>query len=144
MEAHNFLLQASITIIHTQNKKKRDAKPMALARTLAQLVFSIGTSTSKVTEDNMDKSKEEDDSKEGFKEQAVIVGMQMLSGKKSKAMLLETGKEDKPGNKGTKETEFESSFVEMRKAGEEQATRMDEAPFLLVDSKEDSYNTPAS
>jgi hypothetical protein len=38
-------------------------------------VFSIGTSTSKVTEDNMDKSKEEDDSKEENNEQAVIEGM---------------------------------------------------------------------
>jgi hypothetical protein len=32
----------------------------------------------------------------------------------------------------------------MRKVGEELATRMEEEPSLLVDSKEDSYNTPAS
>ncbi len=48
---------------------------MALARTLSQSVFSIGTSTSKVTEDNTEESKEEDDSKEENKEQAVIEGM---------------------------------------------------------------------
>jgi hypothetical protein len=94
MEVHIFLLQASITTIYTQNKKKQDAMLAALARTLAQLVFSIGKSTSKVTEDDMDKSKEEDNSKEEHKQKAVIEGMQMLSGKKSKAMLLETGKED--------------------------------------------------
>jgi hypothetical protein len=64
MEAYNFSLHASITTIHTQNEKKRDAKLVALARTLAQLVFSIGTSASKVMEDDMDVSKEEDDSRE--------------------------------------------------------------------------------
>jgi hypothetical protein len=144
MEAHNFLLQALITTIHTKNEKKQDTKLVALARTLAQLVFSIGTSTSKVTEDDMDESKEEDNSKEENKEQAVIEGMQMLSGKKSKAKLLETGKEDKLGNEGTKEREFKDFDVKMRKAGEELATRMEEAPSLLVDSEEDSYNTPAS
>jgi hypothetical protein len=92
----------------------------------------------------MDKSKEEDDSKEEKKEQAVMEDMQMLSGKMSKAMLLETGKEDKLDNKGAEERKFEDPNVKMMKAVEEQATRMEEAPSLLVDSKEDSYNTPAS
>jgi hypothetical protein len=63
IEAHNFSLQALITTIHTQNEKKQDTKLVASSRTLTQLVFSIGTSISKVTEDNMDESKEEDDSK---------------------------------------------------------------------------------
>ncbi len=40
----------------------------------------------------MDKSKEEDNSEEENNKRAVTEGMQMLSGKKSKAMLLETGK----------------------------------------------------
>jgi hypothetical protein len=144
MEAHNFLSQVSITTIHTQKEMEQDAKLVALARNLAQLVFSIRTSTSKVTEGDMDKSKEEDNSKEENKEQAVIDGIQMLSGKKSKAMLLKTGKEDESDDKGTKEREFEDSDLEMRKAGEELATRMEEAPSSLVDSKEDSYNTLAS
>jgi hypothetical protein len=68
----------------------------------------------------------------------------MLSGKKSKAMLLETEEEDKLDNKGTEEREFKDPNVKMRKAGEELATRMEEEPSLLVDSKEDSYNTPVS
>ncbi len=91
----------------------------------------------------MNESKEENDSKEENKEQAVIEGMRMLSGKKSKA-LLETDKEDESDNKGTKEREFKVSDVEMRKVGEELATRMEGAASLLLDSKEDSYNTPAS
>jgi hypothetical protein len=57
---------------------------------------------------------------------------------------LETRKEDKSDDKGTEEKEFEGSNVKMRKVGEELATRMEEAPSLLVDSKEESYNTPAS
>jgi hypothetical protein len=92
----------------------------------------------------MGKSKEEDDSKEESKKQAVMEGMQMLSGKKSKAMLLESGKDDKSDDKGTEERGFKDPNVEMRKAGEELATRMEEEPSLLVDSEEDSYNTPAS
>jgi hypothetical protein len=144
MEAHNFSLQASITTIHAQNKMKQDTKSVALARTLVQLVFSIETCTSKVTEDDMDESNEEDDSKEENKEQAVLEGMQMLSGKTSKAMLLETGKEDKWDNKGTEEREFEDPDIKMRKAAEKLAMIMDEEPSLLVDSEEDSYYTPAS
>ncbi len=92
----------------------------------------------------MDKSKEEDYSKEENKEQAVIEGMLILSGTKSKAMLFDTSKEHKLANKGTKERVFMDSDIEMRKAGEETATRMDEAPSSLDDSKEDNYNTPAS
>jgi hypothetical protein len=91
IEAHIFLLQVSITTIYTQNKKKRDAKSIASARTLAKSVFSIGTMTSKVTEDDMDESKEEDDSKEECpknKEQRVVIkGMGMLSGEKNNTML---------------------------------------------------------
>jgi hypothetical protein len=70
--------------------------------------------------------------------------MKMLSGKKSKAMLLEEGKEDKLDDEGTDKREFEDPDVKIRKVGEELATRMEEEPSLLVDSKEDSYNTLAS
>jgi hypothetical protein len=62
VEAHNFSSQASITTIHTHNRKKRDAVLVATSRTLTKSVFSIGTSnrTSKVTEDDLEGSKEED------------------------------------------------------------------------------------
>jgi hypothetical protein len=79
MEAHNFSLQASITTIHMQNEKKQDATSVASARTLAKSVFSIGTSTSKVTEDDVDESEEEDNSKDGRPQnkepRSAIVGM---------------------------------------------------------------------
>ncbi len=48
----------------------------------------------------------------------------MLSGKKSKAMLLETGEEDKSDNEGAEEREFKDPAIEMRKVGEELATRI--------------------
>jgi hypothetical protein len=98
VEAQNFSSQAPITTIHTQNEKKQDARSIASARTLAKSVFSIGTTTSKFAEDNMDESKEEDNSKKGSptntEQRVAIKGMGMLSGKKSKAMLFETGKEE--------------------------------------------------
>ncbi len=61
VKAHNFSLQASITTIHTRNQKKLDAALVASAKTLTKTVFSIGTTTSKVTKDNMEDSKEEDE-----------------------------------------------------------------------------------
>ncbi len=48
-----------------QNKKKQDATSVASAKTFLKSVFGIGTSTSKVMEDDMDESEEEDDSKDG-------------------------------------------------------------------------------
>jgi hypothetical protein len=40
---------------HSVNEKKRDTKTFASVKSLAKLMFSIGTTTSKVTkEDNMD------------------------------------------------------------------------------------------
>ncbi len=152
MEAHNFSLQASITTIHTQNEKKQDAMLIASARTLTKSVFSIGTLTLKVMEDNMDESKEEDNSKEerpkNNEQRVAIKGMEMLSGKKSKAMLLETGKEeDKLDEEGSNKWEFEDSDNKMKRAAADLSKRMEEVSALLpLDSEEDkdSYNTPAS
>ncbi len=92
MEVQNFSLQALITTPHTQNEKKQDARLIASARTLKKSVFSIRTTTSKVTKDNLDEREEEDGSKEECpknKEQMIAIkGMQMLSDEKSKAMLF--------------------------------------------------------
>ncbi len=48
VEAHNFSSKASVTTIHSSNKRKRDARTVASAKTLAKSVYSINTS--KVTE----------------------------------------------------------------------------------------------
>jgi hypothetical protein len=62
MEAHNFSLMALVTSTHLQNEKNQEAKTVAFVKSLAKLVFSIGTTTSKVTNDDMDESKEDDSS----------------------------------------------------------------------------------
>jgi hypothetical protein len=59
MEAHNFSLMALVTPTHSQNEKTQDAKTVASVKSLAKLVFSIGTTTLKVTKDNMDDSEED-------------------------------------------------------------------------------------
>jgi hypothetical protein len=91
MEAHNFLSAALITSIHTRNKMKRDASLVATAKSLAKSVFSIGTTTLKVTEDKMEESEEEEDSKseqiESNQERVTIDGIGMLNSGDNKAML---------------------------------------------------------
>jgi hypothetical protein len=47
LEAHNFSLKALITWTHSKNKKKWDATLVAMAKSLAKLVFSIGTKKAK-------------------------------------------------------------------------------------------------
>jgi hypothetical protein len=157
MEAHNFLSAALIALIHTRNKKKRDASLVATAKSLAKSVFSIRTTTSKVTEDKMEKNKEEEYSKseqiESNQERVTINGIGMLNSDKNKAMLLKTGEMDKgmTGNNSnkkesskSKETKFKESADEMRRAGAALIARMEEVSIDLADteSEEDSHNTP--
>jgi hypothetical protein len=156
MEAHNFLSATSIRSIHTRNEKKRDASSVATAKSLAKSVFSIGTTTSKVTEDKMEESKEEEDSKsKQIKSNQVwitIDGIRMLNSNDNKAMLLKTGEADKdtagnePNKKESsksKENEFEESEDKTRRAGAALIARMEEASIDLADteSEEDSHNT---
>jgi hypothetical protein len=52
MEAYNFSLVQLVTSMHLVNEKKKNAKTVASVKSLAKLVFSIGTATSKVTKKN--------------------------------------------------------------------------------------------
>ncbi len=66
VKAHNFSSKASVTTIHSSNKRKRKAKSVTTAKTLAKLVYSINTS--KVTEDGTEDentSKEEESDNNG-------------------------------------------------------------------------------
>jgi hypothetical protein len=73
MEAYNFSLVQLVSSTHSVNKKKKDAKTVASVKSLAKLVFSIGTATSKVTKkDDMDDSKGNDSS--NCKEERVQIG----------------------------------------------------------------------
>jgi hypothetical protein len=86
VEAHNFSSKASVTMIHSSNKRKRDAKSVATVKTLAKSVYSIDTS--KVTEDgiedeNTGKEEESDNNgNPGASKKIAIEGMQVLVGKK--------------------------------------------------------------
>ncbi len=93
VEAHNFSSKASVTRIHSSNKRKRDAKSVMTAKTLAKSVYSIDTS--KVTEDetedeNTGKEEEsDDDGNPGASKKIAIESMQVLVGTKKTAMLFE-------------------------------------------------------
>jgi hypothetical protein len=93
VEAHNFSSTASVTTIHSSNERKRDAKSVASSKTLAESVYSIDTS--KVTEDqtererNGEKEVSDDDGNPSASKKMVIEGMQIVVGRKKKAMLFE-------------------------------------------------------
>ncbi len=86
----------------------------------------------------MDESEEEDNSKDGRQQnkepRIAIEGMRMLKGKKSNAMLFETSKEDKSGDEESKESEFEDSNDEMKRAEAVLSEQMEEALSPLIDS----------
>jgi hypothetical protein len=159
MEAHNFLSATLIMSIHMRNKKKRDASLVATAKSLAKSVFSIRTTTSKVTEDEMEESKEGEYSKskqiESNQEWVIINGIRMLNSNNNKAMLLLKTGEMNEGMAGTepnkkessksKENKFKESEDKMRRLGTALIARMEEASIDLADTElEDSHNTPDS
>jgi hypothetical protein len=94
VEAHNFSSKASVTTIHSSNKRKRDAKTVASAKMLAKSVYSINTS--KVTEDGTEdekNGKEEESGNDGnpsANKRVAIEGMQIVVRKQKKAMQAET------------------------------------------------------
>ncbi len=115
IKAHNFSSNASLTMIHSSNERKRDAKSVASSKTLAKLVYSIDTS--KVTEDRMEDEKEdeeeesEDNKNPSANKKVAIEGMWIVIGKKKnkKAMLSETElmDEEGEGDKDDREDEGE-------------------------------------
>jgi hypothetical protein len=133
VEAHNFSSTASVTMIHSRNNRKRDAKSVALLKMLAKSVYSIDTS--KVTEDETEgegNDKEEVSNNDGnpsASKRMVIEGMQIVVGRKKKAMLFETESmnEDRDDNEdggegGQKEDEEagESDYAEEEDLGKEE------------------------
>jgi hypothetical protein len=109
VEAHNFSSKASVTTIHSSNKRKKDAKSVATAKMLAKSVYSIDTS--KVTEDrtegeNTGKEEEsEDNGNPGMSKKIAIEGMQVLVGTKKAAMLFETALMNEEGDDNAEDGE---------------------------------------
>ncbi len=101
VEAYHFSSKASVTTIHSSNERKRDAKSVTTAKTLAKLVYSIDTS--KVTEDgtedenNGKEEESDDDGNPSASKKIAIEGMQIFVGKKKKAMpiKMESTNEDR-------------------------------------------------
>ncbi len=119
MEAYNVSLVQLITSTHSVNEKKKDAKTVTSVKSLAKLVFSIGTTTSKVTkEDDMDDSKgtnssdgEEEGSKKDEKTIA-IEGMGILTGDGGKPKAPKTRMENDGVVKGTGSKDSEAEDEE--------------------------------
>jgi hypothetical protein len=99
LEAHNFSSKALITLTLSKNKKTQDTTLVATAKSLAKLVFSIRTTTLKVTKEEMEESNEEDTSNEEKvkrnEKRVAIEGMGILNRNNSKEMPSKTGEEDK-------------------------------------------------
>ncbi len=143
MEAYNFSSMALVTSTHSQNEKKQEAKTVASVNSLVKLVFSIGTTTLKVTKDDMDKSKEDNSSdgevegsKEGGKTIA-IKGVGTLTGNDGKPKATKTSMGDENGeiedaessNSISKEKELDDQEDDknMERSGADLAVRMAEA-----------------
>ncbi len=107
-EAHNFSSSASVTTIHSKNMG--DSRSVTTAKTLAKLVFSMGTS--KVTSEGSEKEIEEGDKSEddaGSKKlEIAIKGMNLPTNHRKKSsqesmeedeMEDEEGEEDKDDDK---------------------------------------------
>jgi hypothetical protein len=138
VEAHNFSSKASVTTIHPSNKRKRDARTVTSAKTLAKLVYSIDTS--KVTEDGTENEKNCKEEKSGnngnpsTNKRVAIEGMQIVVRKQKKAMQTESelmeeedddNKEDGEDNQG-KGKEVKEQEGEGHGGKEEEGPGMDE------------------
>ncbi len=138
VEAHNFSSKASVTTIHLSNKRKRDARTVASAKTLAKSVYSIDTS--KVTEDGTEDKKNDkeeecgNDGNPNANKRVAIEGMQIVVGKQKKAMRTETesieeeednNEEDGEDNQG-KGKEVEEQEGKGHGGEEEEGPGMDE------------------
>jgi hypothetical protein len=124
VEAHNYSSKASVTTIHSSNKRKRDVKSVATAKTLAKLVYSINISkvTEDGTEDENNCTEEEIDDNGNPREskKIAIEGMQIFVGKKKKAMPLKTELTNQDGDDNAEDGE------EGQKEGEEVGESDDE------------------
>jgi hypothetical protein len=157
MEAHNFSLMTPVMLTHSWNEKNQEAKTVVSVKSLAKLVFSIDTTTLKVTKDDMDESKEDNSSdgevegsKEGGKTIA-IKGMGILTSNDSKPKATKTGTggeneemedtESRDSISKEKELDDQEDVKDMERAGADLAVRMAEASGDLADTSEEGTHT---
>ena len=91
IEAHNFSAASSITSLHSAREKGAEEGP-GPTPTLAQLVYSIGTSRVTKESDNESDGEEDGNAEEGnsSNQQVAINGMDIVRGDRKGAMLFST------------------------------------------------------
>jgi hypothetical protein len=124
VEAHNFSADLSVTSLHS-SKAKRVQETPAPTPTLAQSVYSIGTSkVTKDSEDNLDKEEEDAETDGGSgKNKVAIDGMDILhSNGKHGAMLFATASMEETNelaSKGEGDMEEDSTSSKKSESTEE-------------------------
>jgi hypothetical protein len=145
VEAHNFSSSVSVTMIHSKNMVNSGS--VAMEKTLAKSVFSMGTS--KVTSDSLEEEMEEDnesDSETGSEKLGVAIeGMQMLTGHSKK--LSKESMQDKASKEEEEEDEADETLDPNYKEESRLTTNMnattENLQLLSVDGDQDEGNKEA-
>jgi hypothetical protein len=141
--AHNFSSSASVTTIHSKNMG--DSGSVTMVKTLAKLVFSMGTSkvTSEGSEEEMEEGNESEDEAGSKKPEIAIKGMNLMINhrKKSSQESMEEDEkedeekeEDKDNDKQDSDYEVESWLTKQMNA----ATK--KLQLSSVDGNQGEYN----
>ena len=138
MEAHNFSAALSLTSLRSSKGRGRGTvAPPAPNPTLAQSVYSIGTS--KITNESEERSDEEDDDTDDSPENTLVAidGMDIVMGNKGKgAMLLSTASMEEGADNAGKQGD-----VDMEENVEVGSQTDSDDPSWNEDSKEDAQLT---
>ncbi len=142
VEAHNFSSKASVTTIHSSNKRMRDAKTVASAKMLAKLMYSINTS--KVTEDGTEDEKigkEEESGNDGnpsTNKRVAIEGMRIVVGNQKKAMQtkMESMEEEEDNNEEDGEDDQGKGKEVEEQEGKGHGGKEEEGPGMDEDQEE--------
>ena len=138
MEAHNFSAALSLTSLRSSKGRGRGTvAPPAPNPTLAQSVYSIGTS--RITNESEERSDEEDDDTDNSPENTLVAidGMDIVMGNQGKgAMLLSTASMEEGADNAEKQGD-----VDMEENAEVGSQTDSDDPSWNEDSKEDAQLT---
>jgi hypothetical protein len=140
VEAHNFSADLSVTSLHSAKAKRVQETP-APTPTLAQSVYSIGTSkVTKDSEDNLDKEEEDAETDGGSgKNEVMINGIDILhSDGKHGAMLFATASMEETSelvSKGEGDMEEDSASSEKSESTEEKEWQEEEKEASYLTAK---------
>ncbi len=119
IEAHNFLAAPSVTTLCLAREKGAEEGP-GPTPTLAQLVYSIGTSkVTKESDNESDEEEEEEDAEEGNLEnqQAAINGMDIVCANRKGAILFSTASMEETSAQASKDKgKMEEDYAKAEKS----------------------------